>query len=67
MLDVLRELARAHERALVIVTHELGFAREAADRVAFLEQGTLLEVGPAREVLDRPRHPRTQAFLERRL
>jgi polar amino acid transport system ATP-binding protein len=67
VLDVLRDLARAHERTLMIVTHELAFAREAADRVGFLEQGTLLELGPAEEVLQRPRHPRTCAFLERRL
>jgi polar amino acid transport system ATP-binding protein len=67
VLDVLRDLARAHERTLVIVTHELAFAREAADRVGFLEHGTLLELGSAEEVLDHPRHPRTQAFLERRL
>jgi polar amino acid transport system ATP-binding protein len=66
VLDVLRDLAKAHERTLVIVTHELAFAREAADRVGFLEHGTLLELGPAAEVLDRPRHPRTRAFLERR-
>jgi len=67
VLDVLRDLARAHERTLVIVTHELAFAREVADRVGFLEHGTLLELGSAVEVLDHPRHPRTQAFLERRL
>jgi polar amino acid transport system ATP-binding protein len=66
VLDVLRELARAHERALVIVTHELAFARDVADRAAFLEGGLLLEVGPAREVLSTPRHPRARAFMERR-
>ena len=67
VLDVLRDLAQTHERTLMIVTHELAFAREAADRVAFLEQGTLLELGPAAEVLERPQHPRTRAFLDRRL
>jgi len=66
VLEVLREVARAHERTLVIVTHEIDFARDVADRVGFLEQGTLLELGPAREVLERPQHARTQAFLERR-
>jgi polar amino acid transport system ATP-binding protein len=67
VLDVLRDLAQTHERTLMIVTHELAFAREVADRVGFLEQGTLLELGPAAEVLERPRHPRTRAFLDRRL
>ena len=66
VLEVLREVARAHERTLLIVTHEIDFARDVADRVGFLEQGTLLELGPAREVLERPQHARTRAFLERR-
>jgi ABC-type polar amino acid transport system ATPase subunit len=65
VLDVLGDLARAHDRTLLIVTHEIRFAREAADRVAFLEAGRILEVGPASEVLTSPRHPRTQRFLER--
>jgi ABC-type polar amino acid transport system ATPase subunit len=66
VLGALREVARAHERTLVVVTHELDFARDVADRVAFLERGVLLEIGPAKEVLERPQHPRTRAFLEHR-
>jgi polar amino acid transport system ATP-binding protein len=64
VLDVLRDLARRHERTLLIVTHEIRFAREAADRVAFLEDGRVLESGPAAEVLTAPRHDRTRAFLQ---
>jgi polar amino acid transport system ATP-binding protein len=66
VLDVLRDLAREHARTLIVVTHELAFARDVADRVGFLEHGVLLELGPAAEVLERPRHPRTRSFLERR-
>ncbi|MFM8980480.1 MAG: amino acid ABC transporter ATP-binding protein [Planctomycetia bacterium] len=63
VLAVLREVAAEHARTLLVVTHELAFAREVADRVAFLEQGTLLELGPARATLEAPRHPRLAAFL----
>jgi polar amino acid transport system ATP-binding protein len=65
VLDVIRDLALRHDRTLLVVTHELGFAREAADRVAFLEAGRILEVGPAAQVLEAPTHPRTRSFLER--
>ncbi len=65
VLDVLRDLAQAHDRTLVIVTHETRFARDAADRVAFLAEGRVVEIGPAAEVLESPRDPLTQRFLER--
>ena len=67
VLDVIRALAAARDRTILIVTHELGFAREAADRVAFLERGRILEVGPPSQVLGSPEHPRTREFLERLL
>ncbi|MEK8027553.1 amino acid ABC transporter ATP-binding protein [Pseudaquabacterium rugosum] len=50
---------------MIVVTHEIGFAREAADRVVFMDGGVVVESGPPDEVLGRPRHPRTQAFLSR--
>ena len=62
VLAVIRDLARSG-RTLVIVTHEIGFAREVADRIVFLDQGVLLEQGPPVEVLDNPAHERTRAFL----
>jgi polar amino acid transport system ATP-binding protein len=62
VLSVIRDLADSG-RTLVIVTHEIGFAREVADRVVFLDEGELLEQGPPSEVLVNPRHPRTQEFL----
>ena len=50
---------------MVVVTHEMGFAREVADRVLFLDEGVIVEEGPARELLSNPRHARTQDFLRR--
>ena len=65
VLAVMRDLAVTHERTLLVVTHELGFAREVADRLAFLAEGALLEIGPPAEVLDAPQDPRTVAFLSK--
>jgi cystine transport system ATP-binding protein len=67
VLAVVRDLVAERRRTILLVTHELRFAREAADRVAFLDGGAILEIGPARDVLDAPRHPRTRAFLDRLL
>lgn len=50
---------------MVVVTHEIGFAREAADRVVFMDGGHVVEQGPPEAVLVNPQHPRTQAFLSR--
>jgi polar amino acid transport system ATP-binding protein len=50
---------------MVVVTYEISFAREAADRVVFMEGGVIVEQGTAREVLETPRNPRTRAFLSR--
>jgi len=62
VLDVIQELARSGT-TLVVVTHEIGFAREVADTVVFMEQGRVLEVGPPGQVLLAPQHPRTREFL----
>ncbi|HDR9007561.1 TPA: amino acid ABC transporter permease/ATP-binding protein [Burkholderia vietnamiensis] len=64
VLDVITELARSGT-TLVIVTHEIGFAREVADNVLFMERGRIVESGPPEVVLDAPAHPRTRAFLAR--
>ncbi len=64
VLDVIKELARSGT-TLVIVTHEIGFAREVADNVLFMERGRVVESGPPAVVLDAPTHPRTRAFLSR--
>jgi len=62
VLDVMRELA-AEGMTMVIVTHEMGFARDAADRVAFMDDGMLVEEGPPEELLSNPREERTRRFL----
>jgi len=64
VLDVIKELARSGT-TLVIVTHEIGFAREVADTVVFMENGRILESGHPDQVFSAPRHPRTAAFLNK--
>jgi ABC-type polar amino acid transport system ATPase subunit len=64
VLNVMEELA--HEgTTMIVVTHEMDFAREAADRVFFMEEGVFIEEGPPEQVLDAPRNPLTRVFLER--
>jgi polar amino acid transport system ATP-binding protein len=62
VLAAMKELARSG-MTMIVVTHELGFAREVADRVVFMDHGSIVESGPASEVLGQPREARTQAFL----
>ncbi|KTR87525.1 arginine ABC transporter ATP-binding protein [Microbacterium testaceum] len=62
VLDVIRDLAKLGT-TLVIVTHEIGFAREVADRVVFLDAGRIVEEGTPDDVFTRPQHPRTREFL----
>ncbi|MGW7819271.1 amino acid ABC transporter ATP-binding protein [Streptomyces puniciscabiei] len=62
VLDVIRDLA-ARGTTMIVVTHEIAFAREVADTVVFMADGRIVEQGPPDEVLDRPRHERTRAFL----
>ena len=64
VLGVMRKLAEAG-MTMVVVTHEMSFAREVADRVMFFDGGVMVEQGAAREVLNHPQHPRTQDFLRR--
>ena len=62
VLDVMRDLAGSG-MTMVVVTHELGFAREVANRVVFMDRGAVVEEGPPQEVLAHPRHPRTREFI----
>ena len=64
VLDVIRELA-AGGMTMVIATHEMGFARDIAGRVCFLDDGRILEQGPPAELFNAPREARTQQFLQR--
>ena len=64
VLDVMKELA--HEgMTMVVVTHEMGFAREVADRVIFMDEGQIIEEGTPAEIFNNPQHPRTQDFLKK--
>ena len=62
VLDVMLQLAQAG-MTMVVVSHEMGFARAAADRVVFMDNGEVVEIGPPSQVFDTPRHARTRAFL----
>ncbi|RBI66727.1 peptide ABC transporter ATP-binding protein [Vreelandella sulfidaeris] len=64
VLDAMRELAK-EGMTMVIVTHEMGFAREVADRVIFIHKGEITEQGPPEQLFDSPQHERTQSFLAR--
>jgi polar amino acid transport system ATP-binding protein len=64
VLSVIRELAR-EGMTMLIATHEMGFARDIADRVCFLDAGVILEEGPPAEIFSAPKNPRTQQFLQR--
>ena len=64
VLDVMRGLA-GEGMTMVVVTHEMGFAREVADSLVFMDEGRIVEAGVPREVLANPQHERTQAFLSK--
>jgi polar amino acid transport system ATP-binding protein len=64
VLGVIRELAEGG-MTMLIATHEMGFARDIADRVCFLDEGVILEQGPPAAIFSAPREPRTQQFLQR--
>ena len=64
VLDVMRDLARSG-MTMVVVTHEIGFAREVADTVVFMDGGVVVEAGTPAEVLTNPKHRRTQDFLSK--
>lgn len=64
VLKVMRDLADGG-MTMIVVTHEMGFAREVADRVVFMDAGVVVEEGPPSEVIGNPKHQRTRAFLSR--
>lgn len=64
VLDVMRQLAE-EGMTMVVVTHEMGFARQVSDRVLFIDQGVIAEQGSPADVFDRPQNPRTQNFLNK--
>ncbi|UEX79919.1 amino acid ABC transporter ATP-binding protein [Spiribacter halobius] len=64
VLDVMRELAK-EGMTMIVVTHEMGFAREVADRVIYIDHGRIVEEGPPERIFDQPEHDRTKDFLSR--
>ncbi|MBE3580624.1 MAG: amino acid ABC transporter ATP-binding protein [Thermoanaerobacteraceae bacterium] len=64
VLEVMRDLAR-DGMTMMVVTHEMGFAREVGHRVMFMDEGRIVEEGPPYKVFNRPENPRTQAFLSK--
>ncbi|MBQ9022246.1 MAG: amino acid ABC transporter ATP-binding protein [Eggerthellaceae bacterium] len=64
VLKVIRDLASQH-MTMVIVTHEMAFARDVADRIIFIDQGVIVEEGSAEQLINNPQHKRTRAFLSR--
>jgi len=64
VLDVMRNLAR-EGMTMIVVTHEMGFAREAGDHLVFMDDGVVVEAGNPRDVLTNPQHQRTQTFLSK--
>jgi polar amino acid transport system ATP-binding protein len=64
VLDVMRDLAQSG-MTMVVVTHEMGFAREVGDALVFMDDGVIVEAGAPRDVLTNPQHERTQSFLSK--
>lgn len=64
VLEVMKQLARNHT-TMVVVTHEMGFAREVGNRILFMDGGIITEQGAPEELFDHPQHPRTQEFLSK--
>ena len=64
VLDVMRDLAKSG-MTMVVVTHEIGFAREAGDQLVFMDDGVIVEAGEPREMLANPQHERTRSFLSK--
>ncbi len=64
VLSVMRALSTEFRMTMMVVTHEMGFAREVADRMAFFHEGRILEEGPPSELIGSPKHAETRAFLD---
>ena len=65
ILDILRNLANEHKRTMIIVTHEMSFAKEIADSIIFMDDGRIIEEGTPEEIFSNPQNERTKRFLER--
>jgi ABC-type polar amino acid transport system ATPase subunit len=64
VLDVMKALAREMRMTMICITHEIGFAKEVADRVLFFDEGRIVEEGPPEELFSTPKEERTKRFLD---
>ena len=64
VLDLIKDIAKGNI-TMIIVTHEMGFAREVSDRIIFMDEGVVLEEGTPEEIFDNPKMPRTKEFLSK--
>lgn len=64
VLNTIRRISEEYDMTMILVTHEMGFAKEFADRVCFFDEGKIREQGPAKELLTNPQNERTKAFLQ---
>jgi polar amino acid transport system ATP-binding protein len=65
VLDVMRDLATEMRMTMIVVTHEIGFAREVGDALVFMDAGVVVESGPPKDIIANPQHERTKAFLSK--
>lgn len=65
ILDILKNLANEHKRTMIIVTHEMSFAKEIADRIIFMDDGRIIEEGTPEKIFSNPQNERTKRYLER--
>jgi polar amino acid transport system ATP-binding protein len=63
VLNVIRSLNKEHDLTMIMVTHQMGFAREISDRVCFFNEGKIFEEGPPEKLFDNPQNERTKQFL----
>jgi len=63
VLDVMKQLAQDGMTMMIVVTHEMGFAREVGDRLIFMDEGVIVEEGEPLEIFESPKNPRTRRFL----
>lgn len=65
VLEVIKEIAKEGDMAMLLITHEMDFARDIADRIVFFDEGKIVEQGPPEKIFNQPETPRLQAFLDR--
>ena len=65
VLEIMKKIAKEENATMIVVTHEIGFARDVADQVIFMEGGVVVETGAPKDIIGNPKEERTQKFLAR--